>query len=400
MLRSFAAILFAALLATAVAAPLRAQMGYGGARLLSGHARHEKPLPPQETGFLNRHIEVNGIPYRFQIYLPEDFHRDPHHPWPIVLFLHGRGERGSEGMWQTQVGLPQALRDHPERWPFIVVMPQCPWGEFWTDPAMLTMAMAALDQETVEFQADPDRTYITGLSMGGYGAWELIKKYPHRWAAAAIAAGGIFWSYQPERWQQAATLPGEYARVLGHTSVWMFHGTDDNVVIPRQDELMLEAIKANGGRARLWLYQGLKHDCWTRAFNEMDLPRWLLSHHLEAKPPDAKSAKEPEPYAERTLVPIHPPAMKMAAAQLDTYVGVYGDASGRWDVTIFRQGDDLYEKNPYGEVSEIAPENTNSFFYPTGPSLSRLTVVRNPQGKITALNFRDDRHEEHWEKKK
>src|SRR6266568_1763751 len=125
------------------------------------------PLPPpQETGFLNRKIEVNGVTYRFQIYLPEEFRRDEHKPWPIILFLHGRGERGSEGMFQTQIGLPLAVRDHPERWPFIIVMPQCIFPNFWTDPVMLDMAMAALDQEAVEFHADPARTYLTGISMG------------------------------------------------------------------------------------------------------------------------------------------------------------------------------------------------------------------------------------------
>ena len=73
------------------------------------------PVPPaQETGFLNRKVDVRGVSYRFQIYVPEDFRRDEHKPWPILLFLHGRGERGSEGMFQTQIGLPLAVRDHPE----------------------------------------------------------------------------------------------------------------------------------------------------------------------------------------------------------------------------------------------------------------------------------------------
>src|SRR5260370_26639573 len=81
-------------------------------------------LAPQETGFLNRTLELHGARYHFQVYLPEDFRRDDHHQWPIILFLHGRGERGSEGMWQTQIGLPLQVRDHPARWPFIIAMPQ------------------------------------------------------------------------------------------------------------------------------------------------------------------------------------------------------------------------------------------------------------------------------------
>jgi len=158
------------------------------------------PQAPQDTGFLNRRIDLHGATYRFQVYLPEDWKRDDGKLWPIILFLHGRGERGSEGMWQTQIGVPEAVRNHPDRWPFVIVMPQCPQNAHWTDPAMLELAMAALDQESDEFHGDPARTYLTGLSMGGYGAWELARLHPRRWAAFAIAAGGLFWSYEPERW--------------------------------------------------------------------------------------------------------------------------------------------------------------------------------------------------------
>ena len=106
-----------------------------------GRAHASHPEPPQETGFLNRKLELHGVTYRYQVYLPEEWRRDDHKQWPVILFLHGRGERGSEGMWQTQIGLPQAIRDHPERWPFIVVMPQCPLSGFWTDQEMLAMAI-------------------------------------------------------------------------------------------------------------------------------------------------------------------------------------------------------------------------------------------------------------------
>ncbi len=350
------------------------------------------PLPPaQETGFLNRKVEVNGVTYRFQIYLPEEFRRDEHKPWPILLFLHGRGERGSEGMFQTQIGLPLQVRDHPERWPFIIVMPQCLFTNFWTDPEMLNMAMAALDQEISEFHTDPSRTYLTGLSMGGYGAWELARLYPHRWAAIAIAAGGPFWSYAPERWQQAATIPGEYARAVGHTPVWMFHGSEDNVVPPRESDLMYNALKANGGNVRLWIYQGLHHDSWARAYNEPELPRWLLAHHLGGE-------KEPAAFAERLVIPLHPNAIKLPLTALDAIAGEYRDANGHLAATLFRQGEVLYEKDPHGEVTEVEAESPNVFFYPLGGIWTRLSVEHDPQGRVTALVYHDDRHEERWER--
>jgi acetyl esterase/lipase len=360
----------------------------------------------QETGFLNRSIAIQGITYKFQVYVPEDLHsaisetasgnknskdKKGEEP-PIILFLHGRGERGSEGMWQTQIGLPQQLRDHPERWPFIVVIPQCPFRHFWTDPDMLQMAIATLNQETREFHADPDRTYLTGLSLGGYGAWELAKDYPHRWAAIAIAASGIFWSYAPDRWREVSTLPADYARRLGRTPVWLFHGAEDTTVVPRQSELMYEALKAESGHVRLWDYQGLHHDCWTRAFNEPELPRWLLSHRL------SQTAQLP-PLAERITIPLHPPALKLPTGVLDTYVGEYRDSYNVLTATIQRQGEQLFLKNAQGDVNEIMAESTSTFFYPTG-SLTRLSFEHDSQGRVTGILMRDDRHEELWEKKK
>ncbi len=368
-------------------------------------AAKNRPQLPQETGFLNRSIELNGVAYRFQVYLPEDWRRDDRRLWPIILFLHGRGERGSEGMWQTQVGLPEAVRDHPERWPFVIVMPQCPLGAFWTDPACLKLAMATLDREAAEFHGDPERTYLTGLSLGGYGAWELARLHPHRWAAVAIAAGGVFWSYDPERWQQASTLPAEYAQALGRTPVWLFHGTDDPVVVPRQSELMYEAFKAAGGHIRLWLYEGLKHDCWTRAYDEPELPRWLLDHHLE--PPPAATPGHPVPtepelpaLAERLVIPLHPPSIKLSPAELENLVGEYLDPNGYPALTVSSQGERLYARDRYGEISELAAESPTELFYPEGSSTARLLAERDAEDRVIAIVLHDDRHEERWEKRR
>ncbi len=372
----------------------------------SGRTHKDRAKLPQETGFLNRSIDLGGVSYRFQVYLPEEWRRDDGKLWPIILFLHGRGERGSEGMWQTQIGLPEAVRDHPERWPFVIVMPQCPQDHYWTDTGSLQLAMAALDRETAEFHGDPDRTYLTGLSLGGYGAWELARLHPHRWAAVAIAAGGIFWSYAPDRWKQSATLPGEYARALGRTPIWIFHGTEDFVVAPRQSEMMFEAFKEAGGHIRLWLYQGLPHDCWTRAYNEPELPRWLLDHHLEQQPiakPGHSAAPEPQPempaLAERLVVPLHPPAIRLTESQVDNLVGEYVEQNGVHALTIFWQNDRLYGRDRYGQNSELAAESPTELFYPAGSSISRLIAQRDADGRIIAIVFRDDRHDERWEKR-
>ncbi len=367
----------------------------------AGSGAPAAPELTQETGFLNRKIELHGTEYRFQVYLPEDWRRDDRKLWPIILALHGRGERGSEGMWQTQIGLAQQVRDHPDRWPFVIVMPQCPQPEYWTDPRMMELALAALDQESEEFHGDPDRTYLTGLSLGGYGAWELAKDEPHRWAAIAIAASGVFWSYAPDRWEQADTLPMEYARAVGHTPVWLFHGAEDNVVKPRESELMFEALKAEGGNVRLWLYQGLHHDCWTRAYNQLELPRWLLAHRLSrgSAISAAGGGAEAAPFSERLVIPLHPPAIKLPDAVLDTFTGEYRGVHGEPEVTIFRQAGRLYLKNRLGETDELDAESPTVFFYPYGNPLTRIFFEHDAHGHIAAAIFHDDRHEERWEKR-
>jgi hypothetical protein len=184
----------------------------------------------------------------------------------------------------------------------------------------------------------------------------------------------------------------EYAQAVGRTPIWLFHGSDDNVVSPRQSELLYDAFKTEGGHIRLWIYQGYGHDCWTRAYNEPELPRWLLSHRLTAKPELLPAA------AERLVIPRHPAAIKLSLATLDSLAGEYREPNGNGLMTVFHQGDALYEKDQYGSVIELAAESPTALFFPNGSSLLRLLIERDPQGRVAALVFHDDRHEERWEK--
>ena len=346
---------------------------------------------PQDTGFLNRVITVNGVPRRYVVYLPENWAKAQ--KWPVILFLHGSGERGSEGLDETQIGLPAAIRVHPERWPFVVVMPQVPFNHHhWTDPDMMQTALAALGAEQHEFNGDPDRIYLTGLSLGGYGVWEIARDNPRLFAAVAPVCGGIFWSYEPGRWNEQTTLPGEYARVLRHEPVWMFHGADDPVVSPRQSALMFDALKAAGGNVRLWEYAGVKHNVWEKAYSNAELPHWLLSHSLSS---DSRLLAA----AERILVPVHPVPAKLNPAVYDAYAGEYED-NGVLQITVYREGDQLFQRNRIGEVTELLPESTSTFFFPSG-STTRLIFERDPAtGLVRDVLSRDDRHEERWERRR
>ena len=346
-------------------------------------ARH-----PQDTGFLNRSIAVNGTTYKYQVYLPESW--NSHQTWPMILFLHGSGERGSDGMDETQVGLPNAIRSHPERWPFVVVMPQDPYyHHYWTDREIMAMAMAAFDAEIREFHGDPQRLYLTGLSLGGYGTWEIAKNYHGKFAAVVPVSGGIFWSYQPSRWKEQQELPRLYAHALGRTPVWMFHGLLDPVVIPKQSEIMYQALATSGGDVRLWEYEGWHHNAWDKAYSDPSLPVWLLAHRLD----DIKTAKSD---ATRLTIPLHPVPAKVNPDIYDAYEGDYFDQNVR-QVTVIRAGDRLEVKNRTGDLSDILPESATVFFYPNGGS-TRLTFEKNAEGKVTSILYHDDRHDEHWER--
>lgn len=345
---------------------------------------------PQDTGFLNRVITLNGVSYKYQVYLPETWNR--HEKWPMILFLHGSGERGSDGMDETQVGLPNAIRSHPERWPFVVVMPQDPYyHHYWTDPDIMAMAVSAFDAEVKEFNGDPQREYLTGLSLGGYGTWEIAKNYPNKFAAIAPVSGGIFWSYRPARWKEQDELPREYVHAVGRTPVWMFHGLLDPVVVPKQSEIMYQALAANGGDVRLWEFEGWHHNAWDKAYTDPALPQWFLAHRLD----EIKTAR---PSASQLIIPLHPAPAKVDPEIYDAYEGDYYD-SGVRQVTIIRSADRLMVKNRTGDLSEIFPETPTVFFYANG-STTRLVFQKNAEGKVSSILYRDDRHEELWERQK
>src|SRR5438128_6466126 len=129
----------------------------------------------QESGFLDRSVAVNGTSYKYQVFVPENW--SPKQKWHIILFLHGAGERADDGLVQTQVGIGRAIREHRDRFPAIVVLPQCRKEHWWAQSPMHDEAIAALEAASKEFHGDPDRTYLTGIPMRGYGTWYLAAKY-------------------------------------------------------------------------------------------------------------------------------------------------------------------------------------------------------------------------------
>jgi len=232
-----------------------------------------------ETGFLDRSVEVGGSSYHYQVYVPASY--TPSKRWPVILFLHGAGERGSDGLVQTQTGLGAAIRQNPSRYPAIVVFPQVPKDSLWVGvPARA--AMAALEKTTGEFQTDADRIYLTGLSMGGNGSWYLAYRYPLTFAALAPICGWVS-PFNPWVRNVETVVPADsgspfqaMARRLARIPIWIFHGEEDNAVPVDQSRQAAAALSAAGATVQFSELPGVGHNSWDAAYGSAKFATWLL----------------------------------------------------------------------------------------------------------------------------
>jgi len=229
--------------------------------------------------FVDREISMDGVVRRYQVFVPSQAAggRQP----PVVLFLHGSGERGNDNRKQTAVGLGPYLKSRIAAFPAIVVFPQSPENASW-DGATARMALAALDAASREFNGDPDRTYLTGMSRGGYGVWELALMQPTRFAALVPVCGGIT---APRAASDLHVLAVERdadpfdaaARRLANAPAWLFHGAQDDVVDPTQSRRMYAALQAAGAAVRYTEFPDANHNAWDPAYATPELWEWLLA---------------------------------------------------------------------------------------------------------------------------
>ena len=238
-----------------------------------------RTMHPQETGFLIRTIVVHGTMYPYSVYVPLGF--DASKRWPVILFLHGAGERGMDGLRSTQIGVAAAIRANPGRVPAIVVFPQAPDDTRWLgEPA--EAAMAALEKSIAEFHGDRSRIYLTGLSMGGYGAYHLALAHPDTWAALVVVCGGLFPHETTTSVQQSPltmNAPEPYgftAHALRHLPIRIFHGDADPVIPVSESRKMAEALKEEGADVRYVELPGVGHNAWERAYGDEALWEWLF----------------------------------------------------------------------------------------------------------------------------
>lgn len=181
---------------------------------------------------------------------------------PLVLFLHGAGERGTNPEDVRKLGLPEVA--DREDFPFILLAPQCPVSTARRSNWIMELdgAQALLEEVVETYRVDKSRIYLTGMSMGAYGAFELAGRMPETFAAlAAVCGGGC-----PEK-----------AGLLRDLPVWIFHGEDDDVIPIKESVDMVNAIRHAGGTAAFTSYPGVKHDSWVQAYNDPELYKWMLS---------------------------------------------------------------------------------------------------------------------------
>jgi predicted peptidase len=214
-----------------------------------------------------------ALPYR--LLKPRDY--DPSQQYPLVLFLHGAGQRGDDN--RKQLGHPMidfAREDMRDEFPAFVVAPQCPENVQWVDTPWsadshsmpeqptkpLRLSLELVDAMQKEFSIDEDRIYVTGLSMGGFGTWDVIQRHPERFAAAVPICGGG----DPAHARQIAQIP-----------IWAYHGDNDAVVKVERSRDMIAAIKDSGGTPRYTELPGVGHDSWTAAYTNPDLYTWMFA---------------------------------------------------------------------------------------------------------------------------
>ena len=190
----------------------------------------------------------------YLLFLPADYAKSEQR-WPLMLFLHGAGESGTNLDKLKVLGPPKIVESKPD-FPFILVSPQTT-RDGW-NPDTLN---ALLDEVLRKYRVDPDRVYLTGASMGGTGTWRLAAAHPEKFAAIAPVCG----RGDPADAKQLARVP-----------IWVFHGAKDPVVRLASDQAMVEAIKAAGGNVKFTVYPEAGHDAWTETYNNPELYQWLL----------------------------------------------------------------------------------------------------------------------------
>lgn len=212
----------------------------------------------QHTGNFSGTL-IKRVSSDYLLYLPDEYSEASRELWPMVVFLHGSGERGTN-LELVKVHGPAKLIDEGKKFPFIVLSPQCPAHQDFDPETVFSL----IEHILKEYHIDTDRIYVTGLSMGGSATWDLAMLHPDYFAAIAPVCGRVNRNY-----------PNRAADLL-HMPIWAFHGANDNIVPVIEQAKQIDALRDLGSKAKFTVYPTLDHDCWSETYNNPDLYEWLL----------------------------------------------------------------------------------------------------------------------------
>jgi len=243
----------------------------------------EPPQPQQLTGVhLQGRFElpemIDGHPpsheaMDYLLWLPDGYGQDPDREWPLIFFLHGAGGGANDSQFVMSYGLPEVLYkgEQPAEFPFIVVAPQAYPDVPWWEGDTLPILDALLDEIVETYQVDPNRIYLTGLSMGGYGSWWLATAFPERFAAMVSVAGSGYRTPSPP--------DTEIVCQLQDLAVWAIHGARDMISDPMAVKIQVVTLASCGGEVEWTLYPDSGHgETYARAYRDPALYEWLLDH--------------------------------------------------------------------------------------------------------------------------
>lgn len=234
--------------------------------LLTGIPGGDSPPAPGASGtFVSKVLRLNGVTYEYSVYLPPGYRKGQ--PWPVILALHDANERGLDGEHPRARSLAEAVRIHPERYPALLVLPQCPPQHDWSGD-VADFALQALETTLGEYGGDPKRVYLTGQSMGAWGAVQFAARYPDRFAAIVAVSGRY---PDPDLVRRLKGLP-----------VSMWHGEKDKEVPVDESRAMLKLLKNAGNRSVQYTeLSGLGHDIADTVYLDAAVSTWLFAQHRE-----------------------------------------------------------------------------------------------------------------------
>ncbi|MBN1384144.1 MAG: discoidin domain-containing protein [Elusimicrobia bacterium] len=237
------------------------------------------------------------VTLNYLLFTPENYSKDKDKKWPLILFLHGAGERGSNLDSVKIHGIPKIVENKKD-FPFIVVSPQCPTGEWWSEDFLVEALNGLVDRIVRTYRVDKERVYVTGLSMGGFGTWALAIAYPEKFAAIAPVCG--------------EGDPGKVYRIR-EIPAWVFHGKKDETVPIENSQVMVDALKKCQGNVKFTIYPEAGHDSWTETYDNPELYKWFLEHKKVHK----------------KFLTIKP--AQVTASSGDIYPAFDGDFGSRWE---------------------------------------------------------------------